>query len=300
VVERSRLPGGRGVALHAGLRIALRLMIRIGCAGIVRPMAVHTIHRESGKFTAGMAILAQHRFVCAGQWELRVVVRKRCRSPVRRRMTSHAVRFELRCYMVRRRCRTICGLVTTVTLLRGVLEDTVHVTRRTRRGNVRTRERKCCAAVVKVRTPAEGIHLVTFLAIRTETGKGVTGFLGALIVRTVATKTCDRSPRVFVLGSLVVAILAVQRCMSAKQGESRVLMPLDHVIDAPRLHRMAASAIRSHFRLVHIGVAGCTKAARSCKLQTFVTANALDACVLPLKRKSCLRMLEGSVHPHLP
>ena len=215
-------------------------------------------------------------------------------------MTCHAVRFELRSRVIWRGCRTIFRLVTTVTPLRGILEDTVYVTRRTWRRDVCTRQRKCCTAVVKIRSPAVGIDLVTFLAIRAEAGKRVTGLLCALIVSTVAAIARDRGPGVLMLGNIGMAILAVQRCMPAKQRESRVLMPLDHVIDAPRLHRMASRAVRSHFRFVHIGVASGAKAARTCKLQSFVTANAFDACALPLQRKSSLSVLEGGPRFHLP
>jgi hypothetical protein len=101
MVKRRRLPGCGGMALRAGLRVALRLVIWIGRAHIVGTMAIDTVHRQRGELIVDMAVLAQHCLMNACQGEFRVVVRKRCRSPARRCVTRYAVCFELRCSMVR-------------------------------------------------------------------------------------------------------------------------------------------------------------------------------------------------------
>ena len=56
-------------------------MIWVGRAGVVGPMAVDTIHRQSGELIADMTIFAQHRLVGTGQRELRVIMRERCWLP---------------------------------------------------------------------------------------------------------------------------------------------------------------------------------------------------------------------------
>lgn len=56
-------------------------MIWIGRAGVVGPMTVDTIHRQSGELIVDMTIFAQYRLVGTGQRELRVIVRERCRLP---------------------------------------------------------------------------------------------------------------------------------------------------------------------------------------------------------------------------
>lgn len=74
VVKRGRLPGGRGVTLHADLRITLRLVIWISGTDIVGTMAVDTVHGQSSELIVDMTILAQHRLVSTGQWKLCIVM----------------------------------------------------------------------------------------------------------------------------------------------------------------------------------------------------------------------------------
>jgi hypothetical protein len=106
--------------------------------------------------------------------------------------------------------------VTTVAVLRRVLEDAIHMTGRTWSRDVRACQRKCRAVVVKIRSPAEGIDFVAFLAVRRKPGEGVTGFLGVLIVSTVTTEARDSGSRVFVVRDVHMAIFAMECGMSAK------------------------------------------------------------------------------------
>jgi len=87
--------------------------------------------------------------------------------------------------------------------------------------------------MVEIGTPAEGIDFVTFLAIRSEAGKGVIGFLRVLVVRGVTPKTRDWSTSIPVVSDIGMAIFAVQCSVSAKEGEPGVLMSLDHIADFP-------------------------------------------------------------------
>lgn len=63
---------------------------------------------------------------------------------------------------------------------------------------------------------------------------------------------------------------------------------------------MAASAIRSQLSLVNVGVACSTESARTGELQALVTADAFETCMLSLKVKSGLAVLEGRLRLHLP
>jgi hypothetical protein len=76
VIKRGGLPCGCRVTLTASLRIAQRLVIRIGCTGILGTMTIEAIHRQTGELIVGMTILAQHGLVCAGQRKSRIVVRE--------------------------------------------------------------------------------------------------------------------------------------------------------------------------------------------------------------------------------
>jgi hypothetical protein len=114
-------------------------------------------------------------------------------------MTCHAACFKLRGSVVRGRCCAKRNLVTTVTVLRCVLEDTTHMTRGTWSRDMHAGQRKCRCVVIKTRSPAVGIDLMAFLAIRSKAGEGVTRVLGILIIRAVTSVASDRSPCIFVV-----------------------------------------------------------------------------------------------------
>jgi hypothetical protein len=90
--------------------------------------------------------------------------------------------------------------------------------------------------MIKICSPGEAINLMAFLAIRSETGEGVTGLLCILIVSAVTAIARDRCAGVFVISSIRMTIFALQGGVLAKEGKSRVLMSLDHVTYFPRLY----------------------------------------------------------------
>ena len=77
-------------------------------------------------------------------------------------------------------------------------------------------------------------------------------------------------------------------------------MSLDHVGDFPRLRGMTSQTVGTEFRFVDVRVAGGTSIARPRELQILVTTCAGDSLMLSFQDKSCLRMVETCIRPHLP
>lgn len=105
VVERGRRPGVCVMTESACLRKSQGLVVRVYGRGKVAPMTIDAIHRKRCELVVDVTIVAGNRPVSAGQRKSRVIVRKRCRLPSRRRMARLTLRGESCCNMVRGRGR---------------------------------------------------------------------------------------------------------------------------------------------------------------------------------------------------
>jgi hypothetical protein len=300
VVEGRRFPRHGRVALVAGLRIAQGYMIGILHSDKLCPVAVNAVHRQRGKLVVDVTVHAGDPLVKTCQGKCSVVMGE-CRGvPCRRRVTLDAPRCEGRGGVAWLRRGAEGRHMTAAAILRSILERSVHVARRTWRRHMCSRECERGRIVVEPRPPRRSGNGMTLFAVGPKAGSGVVGIPGVLKIRIVAADTRDRCSLVRMLRCVLVTVEALQRRVPAQEREPRALVPLDHVAHSPRLHHMAAVAVRPKFRLVDVGVTCGAAWTQACQFQVGVAADARDTRMLPLQSKAGFGVLEGRVVPHLP
>jgi hypothetical protein len=165
---------------------------------------------------------------------------------------------------------------------------------------VRTGKRELSKVVIEACLPAKGRDCVAVRTLDRKTGGHVIRVSRGNIICPVTADARDRRSNVLMAGSIRMAILANERCVSANQRESRELMTLHHIRNLPGLIRVTPGAIGTEFRPVHIRVTRCTPFADRFELQTCVTIGAGDRPVLSLKHKPRLIVIEFGIRSHTP
>jgi hypothetical protein len=125
VIERSRPPCRRRVALGANLGEGGCLVIGIQGPCVVRPVTVDAIHRKTGVSIVGMTIRTEHCAVCSRQLKARGVVVEGRWLPCACRVAALAEMTEIRRCVVWIRRPLEIGLMTLVAV--GIYELVVVV-----------------------------------------------------------------------------------------------------------------------------------------------------------------------------
>jgi len=129
-----------------------------------------------------------------------------------------------------------------------------------------------------------GVDRVALLAFRRESAGNVVWCCRLLKRAPVARVTLNRQPLELPDGFSLVAVGAIQTCMSADEREPVVVLLHSLQDDVPPLHRMTFFAIRSHLSAVQIGMAIGAVHTRVGKHRLRVTLRAADPHMLSTQR----------------
>lgn len=202
----------------------------------------------------GMATDARDGRMCARERETRRVVVKRCGTP--------GLRCVARCAGGRKPGRCVGGIrrrrvvpLMALVALRGSIFELVSLMA-SRAGNRRmgTREGKTRGRMVELSAPAKGINGVAFNAIGSKTHLRMRRRQCGRVLLPVTGITIGRSPPVFIPLLVDMAIPAGRTAVRAKEGKSRLGMPLGHIGNQPALRAVTALACGTQFTAVNVVV----------------------------------------------
>lgn len=196
--------------------------------------------------------------------------------------------------------RYVFPMMTRIALSRGSLEFPVFMTGNTCNGSVHPSKWKRCEIMVEALSPSERCYAMTSGTFRREPGRGVIWIFCCLEVPLVTTHARRWRPHILMCRRIAMATLTIHRRMATNKRETCLLVPLDHIWNAPRLGRMTARAVHSKFTLVHIGVATETVGTLRSELQSLMARSTVDSLVATNQGKACCGMVEPRVSFHLP
>jgi hypothetical protein len=163
------------------------------------------------------------------------------------------------------------GAVTRIAVSRCRLERLILMTRDAGNTRVHALQRECRLIVVESAPPDSRGYLMTELAVCREPR-------GAVVRRFRELKLCPMAANTICWGTSILMVrrirmtrLTVGACVDSQQGETRLLMLLNHIGNLPDLRCMASSAVCTKLRLVDICMTGRTRLVIPRKLQSLMT-----------------------------